>query len=169
MAAQSGLAEFGIKIESLEHEYPEIQADSSLEIARVSATVAAKESGKIVIREDHSLFVNYLGVPGPYMNYFERKVSKDKILEILSHANDRTGYFELALVCAFPDGKTIERVTKVPIYFKEKEIIGDRRGGWDAILCFEGDTRAFSEYPEAERLLVWNQNFTSIGDELSMM
>ena len=71
-AANSVFNEYGIEVKSIEKEYPEIQADSSIEIARQAAQEAAREFNVPVIREDHSFFIHALGIPGPYTNYIEK-------------------------------------------------------------------------------------------------
>jgi len=73
---------YGIKTVFIEKDYPEIQADNSLEIARFTALQAAKDLNVPVIREDHSFYINFLKSPGPYTNYMEKVMSADKILNI---------------------------------------------------------------------------------------
>ena len=65
-AANASFLPFGITLYPVEREFEEVQADTSLEIARFTALQAAKELNRPAIREDHSLFINHLGIPGPY-------------------------------------------------------------------------------------------------------
>jgi len=167
MAAKSVFDKYGIEIGNIEKEYPEIQADSSLEIAKYTALEAAKDSKLPTIREDHSLYFHALGFPGPYTAFIEKKLSSEKLLAIVSHFDDRTGHFEISSVLAMPDGKTIEFTYTVPIWIKKEEVVKDPRGGWNGVLCLEGETRAFTEYPETERLNVWNKNYIQIAEILS--
>jgi len=37
---------------------------------------AAKELNNPAIREDHSLFIEALGIPGPYTNYIEKNTRR---------------------------------------------------------------------------------------------
>lgn len=166
-AAKSVFDQFKIDLKNVEQEFPEIQADSSLEIAKHTAIEAAKETGLPVIREDHSLFINALGIPGPYMAFVEKHLSLDKLLKILALNEDRTGYFEIGTVYAEPNGRTLEYTYQVPIHFKKEEVVKDPRGGWNGVLCLEGEERAFTEYPEEERLDSWNKNYYKIAEELS--
>lgn len=166
-AAKSVFDKFAIQLKNLDREFVEIQADSSLEIARYTAVQAAKELNLPVIREDHSLFVSALGFPGPYTSFIERKTPPEKLLNLLKACNDRTGYFEIATVYAEPNGLTKEYAYKVPIHFKTKEVVQDPRGGWNGLICLKGEKRAFTEYPEEERLKVWNRNYYKIAKLLS--
>lgn len=163
-AAQLAFNDTNIEIIEANREYFEIQADSSIEIAKYSALEAAKENNVIAIREDHGFFINSLGFPGPYMQFIERVLSVDKLLNILNLSMDRTGYFELGAVIAYPDGTIKDFAYKVPIYLKHEVIVPDSRGGWNSIICFQGEERAFSEYPSSERDHVWAENFKKMAE-----
>ncbi len=162
-AAKLAFSGTNIEIIGANREYFEIQADSSTEVAKYSAIEAAKENNVIAIREDHALFINSLGFPGPYMQFIERVISVEKLLDILNLSIDRTGYFELGAVIAYPDGTIKDFAYKVPIHFKHEVAVPDSRGGWNSIICFPGEERAFSEYPSSERDHVWAENFKRIA------
>lgn len=166
-SAQNVFDKYKITLLMPEKDYVEIQANSSLEIARFTAVEASKDLGKPVIREDHSLYLNSLGFPGPYTSFIEKKLSAEKLLKILESCDDRTGYFEIATVYAEPSGLVKEFVCKVPIHIKKEEVVPDSRGGWNGLLCLAGEQRAFTEYPEEERLDAWNKNFTDIAKFLA--
>lgn len=162
MAAKRAFEKHGVEVNFIKKEYPEIQADTSLEIAASTAKTAAKELGIPVIREDHSFFVNALGIPGPYCNYFERALGTEGLLKMLKKFLDRSAYFEIATVYALPDGKIKTWVGRVPIIIA-CEPRGDLSRGWDAVLMFENEKRTFAEYPMEERIDVWNENFEKIA------
>ena len=164
-AAKSVFDKYGIEVFIVEKDYSEIQADSSLEIAKHSAIQAAKDLGVPVVREDHSLFINALSFPGPYTNYFEKRISAPKLLEWLKNYDDRDGYFEIAAVYARPDGSFKEFIYQVPITVSTKET-GELQNGWARVLMLKGDTRTFAEYDEQERLNVWNKNYEAIAEYL---
>jgi non-canonical purine NTP pyrophosphatase (RdgB/HAM1 family) len=167
MAAKSVFDKYGIDLKNIDQEFPEIQADTSLEIAKHSALEAARATKLPVIREDHSLFISALGFPGPYMSFIEKKLTSEKLLNILDLSNDRTGYFEISTVYADSTGKLLEYTYQVPIHFKKEEAVKDPRDGWNGIICLKGENRAFTEYPETERLSNWNKNYIKIAEELS--
>ena len=162
LAAQNAFSDSDIELLTVEKDYQEIQADTSLEIARYTSLEAAKELGAPAIREDHSVFLNGLKqIPGPYMNYFNKKWSEKDIIELYKHIDDRTGYFEVATVLAFPDGKTIESVFRVNFIFSP-EPRGTLQTGWATIMILEGQTKTNAEFPETERLHIWNQGYLEI-------
>lgn len=161
IAINSAFSKYNINAIPVEKDYEEIQADSSLEIAKFTAIQVAKELNEPVVREDHSLFINYLGIPGPYTKFIEKKMPAEKLLEILKN-KDRTGYFEIAAVYAEPNGFTQEFVFKVPIKFSE-EIKGNLSSGWNRIIMINGEKRTLSEYPEEQRVNIWDKNFLEIA------
>ncbi len=121
MAARLIFKRYGIEVNQIDKDYPEIQADNSLEIAKFTSLQAAKDLNLAVVREDHSLFINALGIPGPYTSYIEKQLPAKKLLEIMQDQPDRNGYFEVATVYAEPDGFTKEYILKAPIIFAEEE------------------------------------------------
>ncbi len=161
LAANSAFDNTGIFLKPVERDYPEIQADTSAEIAKYTALEAAKNLGAPAIREDHSLVLNALDIPGPYMNYFEKHVPPEKILKILERFNDRSGYFEVATAYAEPDGEVQQFSFRVPFRIS-KEMRGKLQTGWNKILVLEGETRTLAEYPETERTHIWNKNYLAI-------
>ena len=166
LAARNAFAKFGIKVNPIKRDFPEIQAETSLEIARFTSLQAAKELNLPVVREDHSLFINALGIPGPYTSFIEEHLPVEKLLKILETQEDRSGYFEIATVYAEPNELTKDYVYRVPIVFKKEIKVPDPRGGWNGIIRLENDERAFTEYPEEERLNTWNKNYILLGEFL---
>ena len=162
MAAKNAFAKYKINVISIDRSFPEIQAETSLEIARPIAIQVSRDIKAPVVREDHSLFIHALGIPWPYTNYVEKKISSEKLLKILKNFNDKTGHFEIATVYAEPDGKTFEYVFQVPITFGE-EIKGNNTKGWNSLIRIGDETRAITEYPEKERLYIWNEGYEAVA------
>ncbi len=164
-AAQCALSRFGIEVRQFSGNFLEIQSDSSVEIAKFTALAVAKEKNLAVIREDHSLFINALKIPGPYTSFFERAIPAEKLLKILENFSDRGGYFEVATVFADPSGNYKEYAFKVPILFSTI-LKGNYSFGWNRIIILDGENRTLAEYKEEERLCVWGKNFESIGRDI---
>lgn len=162
--AKTVFDKYGIEIVPFRGDYQEIQADTSLEIAKYAAIKAAKDMNAPVIREDHSLFIHALGIPGPYTSYIEKMMPAQKLLGILSQFKDRTGHFEVAAVYAEPNGEIFEYVFQVPVCFS-KEIRSDSPA-WDNIIMMEGESRTFSEYPQEERMNFWTKGFEAIAKHI---
>ncbi|OHA95154.1 MAG: hypothetical protein A3A96_00780 [Candidatus Zambryskibacteria bacterium RIFCSPLOWO2_01_FULL_39_39] len=165
-AAQNAFTAAGIELRTVEKDYPEIQADTSLEIAKFTALQVTKELNYPAVREDHSLFIHALNYPGPYTNYIEKRVSPEKLLEILSHYSDRNGHFEVSTVYVEPSGETFEYTFQVPMTFGT-EVKGENAKGWNGLIRLGEETRAITEYPEEERLHLWNQGYQKVADYLA--
>lgn len=66
----------------LELDIPEIQTNTSVEIARYMVEQAYKTTGKPTLREDHSFYIKELGFPGPFMTYADKAISPEQLLKI---------------------------------------------------------------------------------------
>lgn len=163
-AARKAFENTEIQLERFETEFPEIQASSSLEIARHAVEKVMDKVEAPIIREDHSLYLDAIpGFPGPYISYFDKKIEAKKLLELLE-GKKRTGYFEVGTVLGLPNGKLKEYEVQVPIKISE-EIKGDERN-WDRVLMMRNENKTFAETDSEERLKEWNQNFRKIAEEL---
>lgn len=165
LAAKSVFDKYGIEIQNVEKDYPEIQADTSLEIAKYTAIEAAKDLNTPAVREDHSLFIEALSIPGPYTNYIEKKIPADKLAALIKQLGNNTGHFEVATVLAYPTGEIFEYVFQVPMTFGE-ESKGESPKGWNGLIRLNDEKRAITEYPETERLHIWNQGYEAVAKQL---
>jgi inosine/xanthosine triphosphate pyrophosphatase family protein len=86
------------------------------------------------------------------------------VLKMMKDSSDRTGYFELAAVIAWPDGSTKEYSYRVPILIS-KRLLGER-GNWNKILMLKGINKSLGESTEEENVTVWNKNFVNIIKDL---
>lgn len=166
LAAKSVFDKYNIEIQNVEKDYPEIQAETSLEIAKYSAIEAARELRIPAVREDHSLFIEALGIPGPYTNYIEKKIPADKLALLIKQLGNNKGHFEVSTVLAYPNGKTFEYTFQVPMTFGEVSK-GDNPKGWNGLIRLNDETRAITEYPETERLHIWNQGYEAVAKHLT--
>lgn len=161
-AANVVFNQFNITVEPLRLDIPEIQADSSKEIATAAALEAHRQTGKAVIREDHSFYINALGMPGPFMAYIDKAISVEQLLRIIDTLPNREGHFELAATYVDESGTAHEFSYSVPVFFS-KEARGDESMRWERIIHFADDQRTFAEYPESERANYWTKNYEAIA------
>lgn len=162
-AANAVFNQYNIEVEPLKLDIPEIQADSSKEIATAAALEAHKQTGKAVIREDHSFYIDALGMPGPFMAYIDKTISAEQLLKIIDTLPNREGHFELAATYV-DDAGTVQAFSySVPVVFS-KETRGDENMRWERIIQFADDSRTFAEYPESERASYWTKNYEAIAE-----
>ncbi len=166
LAANSAFSKYAIEVRSLDFDIPEIQADTSIEIARYAVEKAWEKFHEPVIREDHSLFIDELGMPGPYMAYIEKHIDLDHLIKILKILDSRKGHWNVGTAFMDKVGKLHEFSFDVPIVF-ELEPKGKEINSWIRLVRFENETRVLTEYPEEERLHVWNVNYEKIAKLIS--
>lgn len=164
-AAQQTFDKYGIELLSTDKDYPEIQAESSLEIAKFSAQQAANDLNAGVVREDHSLYIEGLGIPGPYTSFIEKKISPEVLSKIIKTIGNNRGWFEVSTVYAEPGGFTFEFTFKVPMTFGDFK--NDGNCSWSSLIRLNDETRAISEYPEEERLHIWSQGYKAVAEYLA--
>lgn len=165
-AAEAIFSQYNIAVLPIEKEYPEIQADKSLDIAKYTAVNVAKDLNKPVIREDHSFYLNAIKVPGPYMSFFEKNIPVEDILKILENFKDRTGYFEVGTVYADPEGHTLEYTFQVPVILEKEEKIKNAQG-WSGIMRLSNEMQTLAEGTEEERFEIFGQNYKKIAEHLT--
>lgn len=162
LAAQKIFDKFGIKVESIEKEFPEIQESSSIEIARFSTEVAAKEFNVPVLREDHGLYIKELQYfPGPFTAFFDKNMDVKILLKLLENFENRNAEMELAASLTIPDKGTFESVYRVPLEIS-KEVQGEKRN-WDRVLKLRGETKTFSELTEEDNVDIWTKNYKNLA------
>lgn len=161
-AANAVFNRYGIEVEPLKLDIPEIQADNSKEIATAAAIEAHRQTRKAVIREDHSFYIDALGMPGPFMAYIDKVISVDQLMKILDTLPSREGHFELAATYVDETGTAHEFSYSVPVVFSQ-EARGDESMRWERIIQFADDSRTFAEYPESERAGYWTRNYEAIA------
>jgi XTP/dITP diphosphohydrolase len=142
---------------------PEIQANTSAEIARSMVERAYKMTGKPTIREDHSFYIKELGFPGPFMAYTDKTISPQQLLKILDTLESREAYFELGAAYCDKSGKVHEFSYQVPIMMST-EIRGTDKLRWERLMMFPGDTQTFAELDADDRMEVWTKNYDAIAE-----
>ena len=166
LAAQRVFSKYGIEIKNIEKDYPEIQAESSIEIAKHAALQAAKEFNVPVIREDHSLCLGALNnLPGPYISQFDQRIPVETMSKIINNLGNHKGYFELAAAYAKPNGEVKEYSYKVQILVSDK--IKGNRGNWNKIIEIKKKPgKTLGETQEEDNLAVWTKNYEKIAKEI---
>jgi XTP/dITP diphosphohydrolase len=163
-----------IALVAIAHDRQEIQGESALEIARETALAYAKRIDGYVLREDHALYLHALQpFPGPYTHFFNKHMPVTTLLQAMAHAEDRSGFFELATVLVTPEGEVREYIQRVEI-----EVARTARGGngnWDRVLMLRGESLTFAEKSGqsqasgGEGANPWNRNFRRVRDDLLSM
>jgi XTP/dITP diphosphohydrolase len=161
-AAQSVFDKYGVEVRSLDFDVPEIQADTSAEIAKNMVLQAFEKFREPVIREDHSLFIDEINFPGPFMAFAEKNISAEKLTQMIKDFKSTSGRFELAAAYCDKDGNIHAFSYSVPIVF-ETIPRGVPSDGWNQLIRFPDEKRVFTEYSSEERNHVWSKNYEEIA------
>lgn len=138
--ARTELRKHNISLGMLNIDTVEVQNDDLREIAKTSASDAARNTNMPVFVEDAGLFINALnGFPGPYSSFVYLTLGTKGILRLMTESDRRTAYFYSVVAFCNPDenaepicfeGKVNGRIAR-----REK---GTNGFGFDPI--FEPDT-----------------------------
>jgi len=165
-AAQSVFDKYGIEVRSLDFDVPEIQADTSIEIAKNMVIQAFEKFKEPVIREDHSLFIDEINFPGPFMAFAEKSISAEKLSTMIKNLDSTNGHFELSAAFCDRNGVCHEFSYSVPVVF-ETNPKGVPSDGWNQFIRFPDENRVFTEYPSNERNHIWAKNYEEIAKLIS--
>lgn len=170
-AAQPIFDKYGIQLNLLKPDIEEIQASTSIEVAKHTAIEMAKRYNQSVIREDHALYIKWIfwdSFPWPFTSYFDKRVTAQDLVNVL-YGNEanlngplKEGYFELWCCFATPDGKTIENIHRVEIEISR--VLKWDRGNFDKILMIKWSGKTFAECKEWENAHYFSRNFELIAE-----
>ncbi len=156
-----------LQLVTQKNSYPEIQANSSLAIAKHTVLQAVHDLNQPVMREDHSFCIKALnGFPGALMSLVEKQLTAHDLLRLMADQDDRSAYFKLSLVYASPSGPNLEFTHQVPtkIMFEAR---GDLAHDWDRVIALKDDDRTLAEYPYEERLDLHTANYRNLAELLT--
>jgi len=123
------------KIVQQDVEIPEIQAKNAVEIATFKAKYAFDKLKKPVIVQDSSFHVRALkGFPGPYIKFVNETLGPNGLLRLMDGVEDRSCFFELALVYVDEHGETHAFVNDAePGRLAEEVYEGESENAWSSL------------------------------------
>ena len=142
------LAGYGIEVEHVSMDLPEMQADPE-EIAKHKAKTAAEKTGKPCFVDDTALCFNALnGLPGEYIKFFVEKLGLPNLVRLLEGFEDKSAK-AMAVVGYCEPGKE-------PVVFEgvvEGAIVMPRgsRFAWDPIFVPNGHEKTYAEMEIGEK------------------
>ena len=146
------LSEFGIEVENVDMDIPEIKSFSQREIVREKARYAIKFLKKPLVVEDTGIyFKTYRNFPGTFSKFVFQSLGLKGILKLLKN-EIRDAYF-LSMVAYCEPGKE-------PLLFEgkcegiiTKKVVGkvDKKLPYDSIFIPKGDKRTFSQMTKEEK------------------
>lgn len=98
--ARAALGKYGISVEKVFIDTPEIQAETAEEVVKYSVKYAAEKTGKAVIKGDVALHIDDLnGFPGPFVKFINKWLSAKQMISLIDKESpakfvDALGYCE---------------------------------------------------------------------------
>lgn len=140
----------GRPIERLALDLPELQASTTLEVAREKVKVAFARVQRPVIVEDAGVELAALGgFPGPFIKFWEKLGGLASICRAADGLGDRRATAVCVLgLCTAEGSQTFEGRISGTIAEHPR---GTQGFGWDAIFIPDGVTRTFAEMTQAEK------------------
>jgi len=167
--AEKAMSSFGIKVRPIKIDIPEIQADTSAEVAKFAVSAAITQLRTPVMCEDHTFHIDALnGFPGPYMTHVEKQLSEDQLLDIMRNEANRKSRFELSLAYSDEQGNIQVFTHQVPTLIAESAR-GNLSKGWNRVITLTDDKRTLAEYPYDDRIHLHTQNYIYLAQFLLSM
>jgi len=146
-----------IEIEQLAIDTPEIQGESSIEIAKSSAEFVAQQINKPLIKLDVSFHIEILnGFPGPFVKYINNWLTPEQILKLMEGESNRKAYWLDALALYLP-GKPIKVFSSKEYGTIALKPQGESDWGIDKIFIPKGLTITTASLSNKERLRISNK------------
>jgi len=154
--------EYGINVIKSDIDIPEIQASNSTEVASYATRIAFRELGVPVLREDHSFYIDELGIPGPFMAYMDKMVNVEQLIRITDTLKSRDAHFEIAASYVDSHGNNFECSYDVPVTIANAPR-GDDSLNWERAMILPGSVTTFAETHSETRDHLWSQNYHTIA------
>jgi len=146
-----------IEIEQLAIDTPEIQGESSIEIAKSSVEFVAQQVNKPLVKLDVSFHIEALnGFPGPFVKYINNWLVPQQILRLMEGENNRRAYWLDALVLYLP-GEPIRTFSSKEEGTIALEPRGENGWGMDKIFIPRGLKTTKASLTDKERLQISNK------------
>lgn len=153
--AKYALGKFGLDVEQLNIETPEIQSDETEEVAKYSVKYAADQSGKIVIKGDFGMAIESLnGFPGPFVKFINKWLSSEQFASIYKTVENPKAYFIDALGFCRPGKEPVCFTTKTYGTLL-KSARGDNGNMVDSLFIPDGFDKTIAELSNEESTKLW--------------
>jgi XTP/dITP diphosphohydrolase len=144
-------SKYGIELERLDDEYPEIQSDTLEDVVDWGLGWLWERHRRPIIIDDSGLFVRSLGgFPGVFSAYVFMSIGCEGIIKLLEGEEDRSAAFRCCAGFSAQDGRKT-----IVIGSAEGCIIDEKRGtggfGYDPVFVPEGEQRTFAQMTLEEK------------------
>ena len=165
--AKYAMDKYGLDVEQLAMDTPEIQSASIEEVAKYSVKIAAEAANKAVIKGDFGMHIEALnGFPGPFVKFINKWFSTDKFIKLYKEEPNRRAYFIDALGYCEPGKEPVCFVTNSYGTLLDTPR-GDNGNMVDSLFVPEGFDKTLAEMTHEESLKFWgNDRYSQLADHL---
>jgi XTP/dITP diphosphohydrolase len=168
--AVNALKPYGIDIEQLLVETPEIQDTDVKKIAAYSAQFAANKTGKAVFVTDVGYYIPALnGFPGPFVKYTNPWLHAEGILRLMEGKENRLLDVQEAVAYCEPNQEPVIFCSSLYGTIGTTKI-GESEYPFDTLVTWEGMDRVQTQCTRQELIDYWSKNlkhFHQLGEYLS--
>jgi len=150
---RGALGPLGLKVESMDIGFVEVQADSLEEVVShgFEELLTRCRLERPAMKDDSGLFINVLnGFPGVYSSYVQRTLTNKGLLRLMKDEEDRNASFRTVIGLYIPEeGLNLFRGECQGTISTEEQ--GVQGFGYDPIFVPRGHTRTFAEMTSEEK------------------
>lgn len=167
LVAKEALAKYGIDVDQVDIETPEIQAETTDEIVKYSAKYAAEKSGKAVIKGDFGFYIEALnGFPGPFVKFINKWLTAEELIRLYKDKENKRAHVLNALGFCTPGSEPVVFVTKTEGILLT-EASGDNGNPVDALFVPDGFDKTIASMSQEEYIKLWdNDRFERLSQYL---
>ena len=156
--SQNALKKYGIEVEQVKMDVPEIQSSDVTQIAEFSAKYAGDLINTTTIKIDVSFEIRALnGFPGPFVKYVNQWLSPDKIIRLMENEKDRYAQFIDCVSLYDPERHESVNFISITSGCISDRVRGNNGWGMDKIFIPDGKPETLACYSDEEKKGIWNQ------------
>ena len=154
--AKEILTPYGVEVDNIKMDTPEIQADTVEEVAAYSAKWSSDKLKCNIVKNDTGIMIDALGgFPAAYTHYVGDTIGIDGILKLMKGIENRSARFIQALAyCEY--GKEPVVFTSITEGTIAKRKSGKYGWSYDFIFIPDGETKTLGNFPDEKRFKLWN-------------
>lgn len=105
---QNAVAPYGYKVEAIKMKFPEIQANTTAEVAAFAARWIAEKTNKPCVKMDSGFFIKEFGsFPGVYVRWVDEGLGVERFFDIVKNTENKKAMITCSVAYCEPDNEPI--------------------------------------------------------------
>jgi XTP/dITP diphosphohydrolase len=156
--ARLRLEKFGLQLEQVHVDVPELQSTDVRAVAEYSARFAGELLGAAVIKTDVSFEIDALnGFPGPFIRFINQWLTPEQMLSMLKDEMNRRARF-VDTVALYEPGRGCTSFLSVTAGSMAGQPEGQNGWGIDRIFVPDGHFRTIAAMSDDEKIAMWDHS-----------